>query len=95
MWAPPINESAELTRGALYLILYSKVQMQGKGGGSCVELATEFCSEKIPRNRLRYTAEENAHSEDIPRSTEEPIPKLGTERNYAENNKFYKTSKIT
>ncbi len=25
MWDPPINESAELTRGALYLIQYSEV----------------------------------------------------------------------
>jgi hypothetical protein len=27
MWTPPINESAELTRGALKLILYSEVPM--------------------------------------------------------------------
>ncbi len=24
MWTPPVNESAELTKGALYLILYSE-----------------------------------------------------------------------
>ncbi len=59
-----------------------------------IGLAMEFRSEKIPRNRLGmgflYSAEENAHSEGIPKFTEEPIPKLGAEQNYAEKISFTK-----
>jgi hypothetical protein len=42
-------------------------------------LATEFRSEKIPRNRLGMVSVIPRKKVLIPRSTEESIPKLGTE----------------
>ncbi len=50
-------------------------------------LGTEFCSEKIPRNRLRRFPLFRGRKHSfwgIPSSAEEPIPKLGTEWNSAE-----------
>ncbi len=44
-------------------------------------LATEFRSEKIPRNRLEMVSVIPRKKVVIPRFTEESIPKLGTERN--------------
>ena len=60
--------------GTLTNTLVSTVYMVG--------LATEFRSEKIPQNSLGTdSAEKSAHSDGIPNSAEEPIPKLETERN--------------
>ncbi len=47
----------------------------------------------IDSERFRYSEEENVHSVwGIPRSTEESIPKLGTERNSAKQMNFSKQS---
>ena len=62
-----------------------------------VRLGTEFGSEKIPRNRLGTVSLFHGRKcsfRGIPSSAEEPIPKLGTERNRAEfreKMKFYGT----
>ena len=34
MWTPPVNESAELTQGALWLIQYSELLSGPKGDGT-------------------------------------------------------------
>jgi hypothetical protein len=41
MWTPPINESAELTRGALYLIQYSEAFPDW--GPQAEDSATKLC----------------------------------------------------
>ncbi len=50
-----------------------------------LELATEFRSEKIPRNRLRtyydIPRKKVLIPKGIPSTAEEPIPRLGMERN--------------
>ncbi len=65
---------------------------------SRIGLGTEFRSEKIPRNRLGTVSvipRKKALIRGIPSSAEEPIPKLGTERNgmeFREKNLFYETT---
>jgi hypothetical protein len=61
---------------------------------SFLGLGTEFRSEKIPRNRLGTISVIPRKKVLIPNSAEEPIPKLGTERNgaeFREKIKFYGT----
>ncbi len=51
----------------------------GCAEGEGLELGTEFCSEKIPRNRLGTVSiipRKKASFRGIPSSVEEPIPKL-------------------
>ncbi len=73
-----------------------EIMLPMSGNGSRVGNGISFRknSAEQTRNVFRYSAEENAHSEGIPKFTEEPIPKLGTERNYAKKNQFYETAKI-
>ncbi len=57
-------------------------------------LGTEFRSEKIPRNRLGMVSVIPRKKGLIPNFPEEPVPKLGTQRNgaeFREKMKFYGT----
>ncbi len=75
--------------------IYPRLDTKTTSGASYLGLGTEFRSEKTPRNRLGTVSVIPRKKELIPRhseTAEEPIQKLGTERNgaeFREKMKFY------